>query len=103
MACLVRLGALLAVTPFVAGPGAEPAEFVAVGVGLALGALGPGPQVGTQLVAVAGGLGAEAGQHLVRIGANPGGLGTGGLGSSLRTGGVLLGKLGGLLGLGGPC
>jgi len=39
-------------------------EFVAVSVGLALGALGPGPPVGVQLVAVTGTLGAEAGQHL---------------------------------------
>ena len=44
----------------VAGLGAELGEFVAVGVGLAFGAFGPGAQVGAQIVAVAGGVGAEA-------------------------------------------
>ncbi len=74
-------------------------EFVTVGVGLAFGTFGSSPQVGAQLVTVAGGVGAEAGQHLVRIGADPVGLRLGGFGGSLRGDGFLLRQPGGLFGL----
>ena len=76
--------------------GAELGEFVAVGVGLAFGALGSDPQVGAQLVTVAGGVGAEASQHLLRISADPAGLPPGGFGGYLRAGDVLLRPPGGL-------
>ena len=49
---------------------AELGELVAVGIGLALGALGSRPQV----VTVASGVGTEPRQHLLRIGAYPAGL-----------------------------
>jgi hypothetical protein len=55
----------------VAGLGAEFGELVAVCVGLVFGALGTGAQVGTQLVAVTGSIGAEAGQHRVCVGTDP--------------------------------
>jgi hypothetical protein len=64
--------------------------FVAVGVGLLFGALGPAPQAGAQLVTVARGVSAEAGQHLVRISADPAGLRSGGLGGGHGPGGFLL-------------
>jgi hypothetical protein len=44
-----------------------------------------------QLVAVAGGVGAEGGQHLVRVGADTAGLGQGCLLGGLGAGGFLLG------------
>jgi hypothetical protein len=74
----------------VAGLGAELGEFVAVGVGLLFGALGPGPQVGAQLVTVADSVGAHAGQHVLRISADPAGLGPCGLGGGQGAGGFLL-------------
>ena len=78
---------------------AELGEFVSVGVGLAFGVFGSRSQVGAQLVVVAGGVSAEGGQHLVRVGADPAGLGLGCLLGGLGTGGFLLGQPGGLLGL----
>ncbi len=58
----------------------------------------PGPQVAAELVTIAGGLGAEAGRHLLRISADPAGLGPGG---GLRAGGFLRGEPGRLFGLNG--
>jgi len=87
----------------VAGPSAELGQFVVVGIGLAFGALGPGPQVSAQLVAVAGLVGTEAGQHLLRIMADPAGLRPSGLGGGLRAGGVLLRQPGDLFCLLDPC
>src|ERR1035441_3195566 len=45
----------------VASLGPQLGKFVAVSVGLAFGALRPGPKIGAQLVAVAGGISAETG------------------------------------------
>ena len=73
-------------------PGAELDDFVAVSVSLAFGSLGPGPQVGAQLVTVAGGVSAEAGQHLVRVDADPAGLSPGSVLGRLRASGILLGQ-----------
>jgi hypothetical protein len=42
-----------------------------------------------QLIAIAGGLGAEASEHLVRIGKDAAGLGAG-VGRGLRSGGAVL-------------
>jgi hypothetical protein len=61
------------------------------------------PQVDTQLVAVTGGVSAKGGQHLLRVGADPVGLGPGGLLSRLRAGGILLRQPDGLFFLRGPC
>ncbi len=58
--------------------GAELAEFVAVGVGLLLGAFGAGAQVGAQFLAFAGRLGAYLVQRLLRVGADPSGFVLGG-------------------------
>ena len=60
------------------------------------GALCPGPQIGSQLVTVAGGISAEAGQHFLRIGADPARLGPGGFGGGLRAAGFLLREPGSL-------
>ncbi len=84
------------------GPGAQAGQFIAVGVGVPLGALGPGPQVGPQLLPVAGRLGAEPGQHFLRIGADPARLGAGGLGGGLGPGRVAASRPGGLFCLLGP-
>ncbi|MGH3191965.1 MAG: hypothetical protein ACRDPY_29430 [Streptosporangiaceae bacterium] len=73
----------------------ELGEFLTVGVGFAFGSFGPGAQVGTQLVAVADGVGSESGQHRLRVGADPAGLGLGSVGGGLRPGSVLLGQPGG--------
>src|SRR5947209_6114208 len=61
-----------------AGPGAELRQPGAVGVGLAFGPLGAGPQVGAHLLTFAGGLSAPLGQHLLRVGARPARLRAGG-------------------------
>ena len=76
----------------VTDPGAELDDFVAVSVSLAFGSLGPGPQVRAQLVTVAGGVSAEAGQHLVRVDADPAGLSPGSVLARLRASGILLGQ-----------
>ena len=55
----------------VVGPGADPGQFRAAGVGLVLGALGLRPQVGAQLLAFADGLGAEVVKDPLRVGACP--------------------------------
>ena len=60
------------------------------------GALGAGPQVGAQLVTVAGGGGAEVGQHLLRISANPACLGPRSFLGYLRADDFLLCQPGGL-------
>ena len=78
--------------------GAEPVEFVAVGVSLALGALGAGAQVGAQLIAFAGGVGAGLIQHPAGVGADPLGFCLGGAGGGLRACGLLPGVPGGVLG-----
>ena len=77
-----------------AGGRAELGEFLTVGVGLAFGAFGPCTQVGAQLVTFADGVGAEAGQHRVRVGADPARRGPGCVLGGLRAGGVLLGQPG---------
>jgi hypothetical protein len=84
---------ILRLAPRVASRDAELGEFIAIGVGLLFGTLGPSPQVGTQLVAVAGSISAEAGPHLLRIGADPARRGFGGC---LRAAGFLLREPGGL-------
>ncbi len=78
----------------VGGPGiAELGEFVVVGVGLAFGALRPGPQVGAQLVAVVGSVSAEASQPASLYAASAqrlAVLGPGDFSGGLGAGGVLL-------------
>jgi hypothetical protein len=59
-------------------------------MGLVLGALGPCPQVGARLFALAGGLGAELADHALRVGPGPLGLGAGCCLRCLRPGGLLL-------------
>jgi hypothetical protein len=58
----------------VSGPGADLGRLGAVGVGLALSALGAGPHVGAQFVTLASGLSAELRQHPLRVAACPLGL-----------------------------
>ena len=65
-------------------------EFIAVGIGLAFGMSGAGAQVGAQLIAFAGRLGAHLVQHLLGVGADPLGFGPGGAGGGLGAGGLLL-------------
>jgi hypothetical protein len=76
-------------------------KFVTAGVGLLLGAFGAGAQVSAQLVAFAGCLGACLVQCLPGVGADPLGLGLGGVRGGLGAGSILLGLPGG--GLGGGC
>jgi hypothetical protein len=69
--------------------GAEPVQFVAVGISLLLGALGAGAQVRAQLIAFAGSLGAHLVQHLLCVGADPSGFSLGGASGGLGAGGFL--------------
>ena len=80
---------------------ADAGQLGTVGVGLVFGPLGAGPQVGAHLVAFAGGLGAELGNHPFGVGAGPLGLRLGGLPGGLGAGGLLLclpGLAGGTIG-----
>ena len=62
---------------------------------LALGTLGACPQVGADLGQLGGGLRAEAGQHLLRVGAYPLELGAGGIPGCLCPAGLRLRQPGG--------
>ena len=73
----------------VVGPGAAPGQLRTADVGLVL-ALGSCPQIGAQLIALAGGLGAELVQHVIRVAARPLGLGMGGCLRCLCASGLLL-------------
>lgn len=69
----------------VAGLCAQLGQLGAVGIDLALGALGPCPQVGADLRQFGGGLCAEVRQHPIGLGTYPLGLSAGGFFRSLCT------------------
>jgi hypothetical protein len=83
----------------VRGGGAELGEFVAVGVGLGLGALGAGAQVGAQLLTLAGGVSVGLTEHPAGVGTDPLGLGLGGVRGGLSTRDLLPRLPGGGLGV----
>ena len=68
-----------------------------------LGAFGRRPQVGAHFVSVTDGVSAEVGQQLLRVSADPAGLGPGGMLCCLCAADFLLCKPGGLFCLRGPC
>jgi hypothetical protein len=71
------------------------ASPLAEGAGLAPGTLGACPQAGADLGQLGGGLRAEAGQHLLRVGACPLKLGAASFPGCLCPGGLLLRQPGG--------